>query len=86
MTSLVSSHLSFRAVRTDVVQRIMRRQNYMIALVNQGIVSFSIRLPFLGLCSFWSKTLEWWYFHPPSPTLRMDPFVTRRSNDANLAL
>lgn len=43
----------------DVVQRIMRRQNYMIALVNQGIVSFSIRLPFLGLCSFWSKTLEW---------------------------
>lgn len=53
----------------------------MIALVNQGIVSFSIRLPFLGLCSFWSKTLEWWYLNPPN----MNLFVARHSYDANLA-
>lgn len=44
----------------DIANRIMRRENYLIALFNKDIMDLSIPLPFLRQRGNWlTKTLEW---------------------------
>lgn len=43
----------------DIANRLMRRENYMIALINKDILDLTLPLPFLRNRQFFSKTLEW---------------------------
>jgi len=46
---------------SDIANRIMRRDNYMIALINKDVLDLTIPLPipFLKGKQLWSNTLEW---------------------------
>lgn len=43
----------------DIANRLMRRDNYLIALFNKDVLDLTLPLPFLGNRHFFSKTLEW---------------------------
>lgn len=43
----------------DIANRLMRRENYMIALINKDILDLTLPVPFLRNRQFFSKTLEW---------------------------
>ena len=44
---------------SDIANRLMRRENYMIALFNKDILDLTIPLPFLRKRQLLSRTLEW---------------------------
>lgn len=43
----------------DMANRLMRRDNYLIALINKDILNFDVPVPFLGNRQLLSRTLEW---------------------------
>ena len=43
----------------DIANRLMRRDNYMIALINKEILDMTLPIPFLANRSLFSKTMEW---------------------------
>ncbi|KAL8841330.1 MAG: hypothetical protein Q9170_000960 [Blastenia crenularia] len=43
----------------DIANRLMRRDNYLIALFNKDILDFTLPLPFMRNRQLFSKTLEW---------------------------
>jgi len=43
----------------DIANRIMRKDNYLIALFNKDVLDLSLPIPFLGNKQLFSKTLEW---------------------------
>ena len=43
----------------DIANRLMRRDNYLIALINKDVLDFTLPLPFLRNRQLYSKTLEW---------------------------
>ncbi|CAK7209006.1 autophagy protein atg9 [Sporothrix curviconia] len=43
----------------DIANRLMRRENYLIALFNKDILDLSVPLPFLRNKQFLTRTLEW---------------------------
>lgn len=43
----------------DVANRIMRKDNYFIVLINKELLNLKIPLPFLRRYQFVTKTLEW---------------------------
>lgn len=43
----------------DIANRIMRRENYMIALFNKDVFDMTLPIPFIGNRQFYSKNLEW---------------------------
>ncbi|KAJ5168051.1 Autophagy-related protein 9 [Penicillium canariense] len=43
----------------DVANRLMRKENYMIALVNKDILDLTLPIPFLRNRQLFSRTLEW---------------------------
>jgi autophagy-related protein 9 len=43
----------------DIANRLMRRDNYLIALFNKDILDVTLPVPFLANRQFFSKTLEW---------------------------
>ncbi|KAL9598786.1 MAG: hypothetical protein Q9219_004284 [cf. Caloplaca sp. 3 TL-2023] len=43
----------------DIANRLMRRDNYLIALFNKDILDFTLPLPFLRNRQLFSRTLEW---------------------------
>ncbi|PKS07066.1 hypothetical protein jhhlp_005663 [Lomentospora prolificans] len=44
----------------DIANRLMRKENYFIALINKDILDFSLPVPFIGRRAFFSRTLEWY--------------------------
>lgn len=51
-----------RLTAHDVANRIMRKENYLVALYNKQILSFELRFPILSLLTsvqYLTKTLEW---------------------------
>jgi autophagy-related protein 9 len=46
----------------DIANRLMRKDNYLIAMINKDILDFSLPIPFLRNRQFFSKTMEW-YLH-----------------------
>jgi len=46
-------------IQPDVVNRIMRRDNYLIAMFNLNVVPFYLPAPWLRQFPFFTKTLEW---------------------------
>ncbi|KAL9000844.1 MAG: hypothetical protein Q9169_000598 [Polycauliona sp. 2 TL-2023] len=43
----------------DIANRLMRRDNYLIALFNKDVLDFTLPLPFMRHRQWFSKTLEW---------------------------
>ncbi|KAI4227977.1 MAG: hypothetical protein L6R36_001987 [Xanthoria steineri] len=43
----------------DIANRLMRRDNYLIALFNKDVLDFTLPLPFMRNRQWFSKTLEW---------------------------
>lgn len=43
----------------DIANRLMRKENYLIALFNKDILDLTLPIPFLRNRQFFSKTLEW---------------------------
>ena len=43
----------------DIANRLMRKENYMIALFNKNILDLTLPLPFIGKRQLFSRTLEW---------------------------
>ncbi len=43
----------------DIANRLMRRDNYLIALINKDILDLTLPIPFLKKRQLFSKTLEW---------------------------
>ena len=43
----------------DIANRLMRRDNYLIALINKDVLDFTLPLPFLRNRQLYSRTLEW---------------------------
>ncbi|KAL8768456.1 MAG: hypothetical protein Q9209_005362 [Squamulea sp. 1 TL-2023] len=43
----------------DIANRLMRRDNYLIALFNKDVLDFTLPLPFMRKRQLFSKTLEW---------------------------
>lgn len=43
----------------DIANRLMRKENYLIALFNKDILDLTLPLPFIGKRQLFSRTLEW---------------------------
>lgn len=43
----------------DIANRLMRRENYLIALFNKDILNLNLPVPFLGNIQVFSRTMEW---------------------------
>ncbi|KIW27970.1 uncharacterized protein PV07_07663 [Cladophialophora immunda] len=43
----------------DIANRLMRRQNYMIAMINKDILDLTLPIPFFGNRKLFTRTLEW---------------------------
>ncbi|KAK5952932.1 autophagy protein atg9 [Knufia fluminis] len=43
----------------DVANRLMRKDNYMIAMINKEVLDTTLTLPILGKRQFFTRTLEW---------------------------
>ncbi|KAK5995799.1 Autophagy-related protein 9 [Cladobotryum mycophilum] len=46
----------------DIANRLMRKENYLIAMINKDLLNLSLPLPFLRDKQLFSKTMEW-YLH-----------------------
>jgi autophagy-related protein 9 len=56
---LLDSKSRQRLDAVDIASRLMRRDNYLIALFNKEILDVSINVPFLGNRSVFSETTHW---------------------------
>lgn len=43
----------------DIANRLMRKENYMIALINRDAFDTSVPIPFVGNVQFWTRNIEW---------------------------
>lgn len=43
----------------DIANRLMRKENYLIALFNKDVLDLTLPLPFIGKRQLFSRTLEW---------------------------
>jgi autophagy-related protein 9 len=43
----------------DIANRLMRRENYWIAMINKDILDFTVTFPFLGKKTIYTRSLEW---------------------------
>ncbi|RYO78771.1 hypothetical protein DL762_008517 [Monosporascus cannonballus] len=55
----VASHSKERLDAHDIANRLMRRENYIIALFNKDILDLTAPIPFLRNRQLFSKSLEW---------------------------
>ena len=46
----------------DIANRLMRKDNYMIAMINKEILDLTLPIPFLNSRSLYSKTVEWYLY------------------------
>ncbi|CAO3682831.1 unnamed protein product [Rhizopus stolonifer] len=54
-----SEQSSFRLTEHDVANRIMRKENYLIALLNKDMLNLTIPLPYLRERKLFTKDIEW---------------------------
>lgn len=43
----------------DIANRLMRQENYLIAMINKDILDCTVLIPFFGKRQFFTKTIEW---------------------------
>ena len=56
---LLKSQSKQRMDAHDIANRLMRRENFLVALINKDVLDLTLPIPFLGNHQFFSKTLEW---------------------------
>lgn len=44
----------------DIANRLMRKDNYVIAMFNKDLLDLSLPIPFLGSYQFWSESMAFW--------------------------
>lgn len=54
----IGAHSKQRMDAHDIANRVMRRENYLIALFNKDILDLTIPIPFFGSVQFFSRTME----------------------------
>jgi|TARA_B100001971_G_scaffold215044_1_gene256726 autophagy-related protein 9 len=59
LIELSDNKLFTKINKLDIINRIMRKNNYFIAMVDLNILDLNIYIPFYGEYSFLSKYLEW---------------------------
>lgn len=74
----------------DIANRLMRRENYYIAMINKDILDCGIYLPFIGKRQFFTRTMEW-NLHLAITDLIFDEqgqvraeFITSRNRSKNI--
>ncbi|MBE7181152.1 MAG: hypothetical protein INR71_08085 [Terriglobus roseus] len=55
----ISVHSKQRMDAHDIANRLMRKENYMIALINRDAFDVTVPLPFVGNVQFWTRTIQW---------------------------
>ncbi|KAF2101482.1 membrane protein Gsa14p [Rhizodiscina lignyota] len=55
----ITSQSKQRMDAHDIANRLMRQDNYLIALVNKGYLDLTVPIPFLGNTQFWTRNIEW---------------------------
>lgn len=58
----IQAHSKERLDAVDIASRLMRKDNYLIALINKDILSLSLPLPFVKQRQSFSGTLQWWLY------------------------
>ncbi|KAH6681235.1 autophagy protein Apg9-domain-containing protein [Plectosphaerella plurivora] len=58
----LQAHSKERLDAVDIASRIMRKDNYLIALINKDTIDFSLPIPFMRDRQFFSGTLQWWLY------------------------
>lgn len=56
-------HSKERLDAMDIASRLMRKDNYLIALINKDVLDLSLPVPFLGRRQIFSGTLQWWLYY-----------------------
>ena len=59
----------------DVVARIMRKENYLIGLLNRGVLALHVPVPGLRKRLMLTKTLEWNLHWRAAPLLHTAPLI-----------
>ncbi|RDA93397.1 hypothetical protein CP533_2004 [Ophiocordyceps camponoti-saundersi (nom. inval.)] len=62
LRKFIGSQSKERLDAHDIANRLMRKDNYLIAMINKDILNLSLPLPFLRGRQLFSKTMEW-YLH-----------------------
>lgn len=56
------AHSKERLDAVDIASRLMRKDNYLIAMINKDIMDMTLPIPFLRKRQFFSGTLQWWLY------------------------
>jgi autophagy-related protein 9 len=62
LRQFIGSQSKERLDAHDIANRLMRKENYLIAMINKDILNLSLPVPFLRGRQLFSKTMEW-YLH-----------------------
>ncbi|KAF4976089.1 hypothetical protein FZEAL_7199 [Fusarium zealandicum] len=62
LRQFIGSQSKERLDAHDIANRLMRKENYLIAMINKDVLNLSLPVPFLGGRQLFSKTMEW-YLH-----------------------
>lgn len=57
--TFMGNHSKQKLDAHDIANRLMRKENYLIAMFNRDLLKLTLPIPFLGERTFFSKTLEW---------------------------
>lgn len=71
------AHSKERLDAVDIASRLMRKDNYFIAMINRDILDMTLPIPFMRQRQFFSGTLQWWIY------FSIIDFVFDRSGQVN---
>lgn len=60
LRQFIGSQSKERLDALDIANRLMRKENYLIAMINKDILDLSLPVPFLRGRQLFSKTMEWY--------------------------
>ncbi|KPM40188.1 Autophagy-related protein 9 [Neonectria ditissima] len=62
LRSFIGTQSKERLDAHDIANRLMRKENYLIAMINKDVLNLSLPVPIIGGRQVFSKTMEW-YLH-----------------------
>ncbi|KAL2752251.1 hypothetical protein ACRALDRAFT_1083760 [Sodiomyces alcalophilus JCM 7366] len=71
------AHSKQRLDAVDIASRLMRKDNYFIAMINKDTLDMTLPIPFMRQRQFFSGTLQWWIY------FSIIDFVFDRSGQVN---
>ncbi|KAM0285515.1 hypothetical protein ACHAQH_001465 [Verticillium albo-atrum] len=58
----IRAHSKERLDAVDIASRLMRKDNYLIAMINKDVLDITLPIPFMRRRQFFSGTLQWWLY------------------------